>query len=154
MKLTYPRYAKGLVSLLLAICLNPCMHAELSEDAVDNAMKEALTEGKHLLVAFLGTGWSMSSDRMNRKIFQDPSFKDYAANELIVLLLEARRKPPLSKEETKIFHEWVTQFDIMSYPTVILLAPDGQEVFRHGYRELDANAYVELLSNVIPERDQ
>jgi hypothetical protein len=64
--------------------------------------------------------------------------------------VEARRKPPLSKKETEILHGLVARFNIMSYPTLILIAPDGQEVLRHGYKELEPEEYVRLLQSIIP----
>jgi hypothetical protein len=141
-----------LLLLVLVFCAIP-VHSEIVEGSLEEAMLESRKDGKHLLIAFLGTGWSMSSDRFRERILQSPVFKQYAENELVLLQLEARRKPPLSKEEKKILHEWVAQLDIMTYPTLILLAPDGQEVFRHGYKELDAEAYVQLLQSIIPTTD-
>ncbi len=143
----------AILTLILVLALNPApVQAEIVEGSVEDAMIECREDGKHLLIAFLGTGWSMSSDRLQKRILENPVFQEYAKKELVVLQLQARRKPPLSKEETKVFQKWVARFDIMTYPTLILIAPDGQEVFRHGYKELDAEDYVGLLRSVIPKR--
>lgn len=146
--------ASFLALLLPVVCGLASVQAEIKETALEEALAKSSSEGKHLLVAFLGTGWSMSSKRIQQNILEDPKFLEYAEKELVVLALEARRKPAMTKEETKIFHTWVTRFNVMTYPTLILLAPDEQEVFRHGYKELDAETYVDLLRNIIPPRKE
>ena len=138
-----------LLCLLLCLLAVPTA-AELREGAVEEARQQALEEGKYLYVAFLGQGWSVSCRRFQEAVLEDPRFQAFAKSHLVYFPVLARRKPPLSKEETAVLQSLVIHFDIKSYPTLILVAPDGQELLRHGYRELDAGTYVDLLRSLLP----
>lgn len=118
----------------------------------EEVVTRSRTENKHLLVAFLGEGWSVSSKKFKEAVLSSPTFKDFAERHLIYFPIEARRKPKLTSEETAVLQSWVIHFDIKSYPTLILIAPDGQELLRHGYRDLDAVEYINLLKAILPKR--
>ncbi|HSH09251.1 MAG TPA: hypothetical protein VK995_02610 [Oceanipulchritudo sp.] len=140
-------------AFLLLACLIPLANgSSLASHSLDEAMEQARAEGKYLYIAFLGEGWSMSSKRFKDSVLETDAFKSFADHALVYFPVEARRKPPLSKDEREALHAWVIQFDIMAYPTFILIAPDGQELLRHGYREMESEAYVELLRSVLPAR--
>jgi len=127
--------------------------AAIREGALEEARRQALEEGKYLYVAFLGEGWSVSCKRFQEHVLSDPAFEEFAAGHLVYFPVLARRKPPLSKEETAVLQSWVIHFDIKAYPTLILIAPDGQELLRHGYKDLDGPAYVDLLRSLLPAKD-
>ncbi len=122
----------------------------LAPGRLEATVERAVANGKFLYVAFLGTGWSVSSQRFEEEVLQSPAFRQFAGEHLELFLVEARRKPKLTSEETAVLQSWVIHFDIQSYPTLILLAPDGQELLRHGYRDLTADTYVEMLRAVLP----
>jgi hypothetical protein len=126
------------------------VQGQLVRQAYEEALQQGRSEGKCVYVAFLGEDWSLSSKRFKGAILQNDAFVKFAAERLIYFPVEARRKPPLTKEETAILQSLVIHFDIKSYPTMIIIAPDGQEILRHTYKEMDAKAYVELLEAVIP----
>lgn len=144
--------AAVLIGTVAFFCVNPgAASSEITEDRLEAARQAALNEGKHLYVVFLGTGWSVSSQRFSETILESADFKEFARDHLVLLRVDARRKPKLSPEETAVLQSWVIHFDIKAYPTVILLAPDGQELLRHGYREVEARAYVDLLRAILPD---
>ncbi len=124
--------------------------AAIEEGALMTARQKALEEGKYLYVAFLGEGWSVRCKRFQEHVLDDPAFREFAAGHLVYFPVLARRKPPLSREETAVLQSWVIHFDIKAYPTLILIAPDGKELLRHGYKDLDGPAYVELLRSLLP----
>ena len=136
--------------LALALFIPIALAAAISDQSLEEAMGIAGTEGKYLYVAFIGEGWSVSSDRFNRTILESTDFQSFASDKLVYFPVKARRKPPLTKDETAKLQAWVIHFDIKSYPTIIILAPDGQEVLRHGYKDLKPEAYVALLKAIMP----
>ena len=123
------------------------IHPEALEDAVSKAKEE----GKHLYVAFLGEGWSLGCKRFKATILESSSFKQFSAEHLVYLPVEARRKPKLTPDEVAVLQSWVIHFDVKAYPTLILIAPDGEELLRHGYRDLTPEAYIDLLKNILPD---
>lgn len=123
----------------------------LEKGALETASRRASDENKHMLVAFLGEGWSLGCKKFKQSVLETGEFKEFAAEYLVYFPVEARRRPKLSPEETAVLQSWVIHFDIGTYPTVILLAPDGQEILRHGYRDIDAAAYIRLLKAIMPQ---
>lgn len=103
-----------------------------------------------MLVAFLGEGWSVNCMRFKEAVLDTDAFREFAKERLVYFPVEARRKPKLSSEETAVLQSWVIHFDIRSYPTLILIAPDGQEILRHGYKDLGVEDYIRLLQAILP----
>ena len=132
-----PSYAEGTVPI--------------EPGALYEAMEQSLSENKFMFVAFLGEGWSMKCKKFKEAVLQTRLFQDFAEGKLVYFPVEARRKPKLSPDETATLQSWVIHFDIKDYPTFILIAPDGEELLRHGYKDIDARAYVQLLDAVLPD---
>ncbi|MEX0325775.1 MAG: thioredoxin family protein, partial [Puniceicoccaceae bacterium] len=129
----------------------PCSaEGPVLQKPLEAALEQAREESKPLYVAFLGEDWSLSCKRFRQNILSSEAFTAFAADEVLYYPVMARRKPPLTKEETAQLQALVIHFDIKSYPTFIILAPDGQELLRHGYKELSAGEYVALLRAVLP----
>ena len=124
--------------------------ARIEKVALERASQQAVVENRHMLVAFLGEGWSVNCMKFKEAVLDTHAFREFANERLVYFPVEARRKPKLSSEETAVLQSWVIHFDIKSYPTLILIAPDGQEILRHGYKDLDVKAYIKLLQAILP----
>lgn len=124
----------------------------IKPEALYQAVQRAQDEQKFLYVAFLGDGWSVSCKKFKSQVLETPQFREFANLNLVYFPVEARRKPKLTSEETATLQSWVIHFDVKSYPTLILLAPDGQEMLRHGFKDIEAADYVGLLKAVLPDR--
>jgi len=145
------------LALILAFTGAPLVHVQadiegIHSEALEEAVNKAKEEGKHLYVAFLGEGWSLGCKRFKAAILESACFKRFSAEHLVYLPVEARRKPKLTPEEVAVLQSWVIHFDVKAYPTLILIAPDGEELLRHGYRDLGPEAYIDLLKNILPEQ--
>lgn len=123
---------------------------DLLEEGWSTALATAETSGAHLYIAFLGPGWSVASDRFSGKVLETATFKDFARDNLVYCPVRARRSPKLSKDEIARLQAVVIHFDIKSYPTFLLLGPDGSEILRHGYRTDSAGEYIDLLKAILP----
>lgn len=139
----------GLV-VTFGLLVSPHLQGELIERTLEEALAEAQSESKLLYVAFLGEDWSLSSKRFMDNILSSPEFQAFAKEEIVYFPVMARRKPPLTKEETAQLQALVIHFDIKAYPTVIILAPDGQEMLRHPYKEISVTDYIDLLKAILP----
>lgn len=145
------------LALILAFAGVPLVQVQagvegIHPEALEEAVSRAKEEGKHLYVAFLGEGWSLGCKRFKSGILDSSHFKRFSSERLVYLPVEARRKPKLTPEEVAVLQSWVIHFDVKAYPTLILIAPDGEELLRHGYRDLGPEAYIDLLKNILPEQ--
>lgn len=136
--------------LVLPLALLRGETVDLLEEDWSVALAAANASGAHLYVAFLGEDWSVASDRFASKVLDTDTFRDFARENLVYCPVRARRSPKLSKNETARLQAVVIHFDIKSYPTFLLIAPDGSEILRHGYRTDSAREYVDLLKAILP----
>jgi hypothetical protein len=122
---------------------------DLLKTDLSMALGEAASTGRHLHIAFIGEGWSMTSNRFMETVLQSETFIAFAEAHLVQTEVRSRRKPKLTKAETARLQSLVIHFDIKSWPTVILIGPDGTEVLRHGYKDLSGEAYAATLQNLV-----
>jgi protein disulfide-isomerase len=100
------------------------------------ALVEAAKEDKQVLLDFTGSDWCPYCVRMDKEVLNQPDFKTFATNKLILVKLDfPRRKqiPPAEAEQNQKLQE---EFAIEGFPTYVLLDPAGKEVRRQvGYLE-------------------
>lgn len=136
--------------ILLLLCGSAHAGAtDLLKEDWDEALDRAAREGKHLYVAFLGDGWSLACSRFQEGILNTSAFRDFVADQLVYCPILARRTPKLTKDEIARLQALVIHFDVKTYPSVLLIAPDGTEILRHGYRNESIAEYLKLLDAVI-----
>lgn len=145
---------RGIAALLgIALLFGPLptmATTDLLQTDLETVMAEAARVNRPVYVAFLGDGWSLASKRFKANLLDTPAFKEFASQRLLYYRVHARRQAAKAKQETARLQSLVIHFDIKAYPTVILIAPDGTEVLRHGYREESAEDYLKLLEAVLP----
>lgn len=144
-------HKRSLLHFLVILTAPALFGKDLLETDWATALDEARETGQHVFVAFLGEGWSIDSRKFQKAVLDSQAFLDFADERLVTCTVKARRKPRLSSEETARLQALVIHFDIKSWPTFILIAPDGREVLRHGYRQQSAEAYVALLKALLPD---
>jgi len=144
-------WAKALgLSLLLTAAISSRGNVDPLEIPWEQIQKQAASEGKCLYVAFLGDGWSVASTRFSKNVLESDAFKEFADKELIYCPILARVQPRMGKKQTARLQSLVIHFDIMDYPTFILLAPDGNEILRHRYKDVPAEDYLDLIKAILP----
>ena len=90
--------------------------------------------------------------RLNKEVFSQLAFLDYAANELIIVKLDFPRKKAQSAELKAQNIALRDQFGIRGYPTVLLLTAEGKLIDKTGYRPGGAEAYVEHLKGMLTSK--
>ena len=144
LRLTY------LLLLLVPLAFLKGESVNLLEEDWSTALSKAEASGAHLFLAFLGEDWSVASARFSSNVLETQAFENFARDRLVYCPVRARRSPKLAKEETAHLQSLVIHFDIKTYPTFLLIAPDGSEVLRHRYRDISTEAYLKLLKAILP----
>jgi protein disulfide-isomerase len=86
---------------------------------------------------------------LSKEVFNEQIFSDYAKTNLILLKLDFPRSIPQTKDEKAQNEALAQQFRIESFPTIIILNPQGKAIARTAYREGGVAAYVEHLKSLI-----
>lgn len=116
------------------------------------ASAKAKAEGKHILIDFSGSDWCGWCVKLDKEVFSQAAFKDYAKENLVLVLADfPHDKSKQSAELQKQNNELKDKFGIRGFPTVFILNPEGKTVNKTGYQAGGPEAYVEYIKKVIAE---
>lgn len=118
------------------------------------AAKEAASTNRPMLLNFTGSDWCVWCHRLRDEVFQTPFFAEYAAGSLALVELDFPRKKSLPPELKKQNDALAQKFGVESYPTIILLAPDGKELARLGYMQGGPKTFVRELKRRLAASQQ
>ena len=108
--------------------------AELNWLTDFNAAKErARAEKKLVLINFTGSDWCPPCMRLRKEVFSQPEFASYAKENLVLLEADFPRRKQLPAAQQAANESLARQFGIESFPTIVMLNPEGKELGRIGY---------------------
>jgi protein disulfide-isomerase len=142
---------KWLVILAAAAISAGAAATEGWETDFEKAKAKAKAEGKHLLIDFSGSDWCSWCVKLDKEVFSKPEFKTYADENLILLLVDWPQRAPNSKEVQAVSKPIMDTFGVKSFPTVIILDPDGKAVAKTGYKDGGPEVYVAHIKKLIAD---
>ena len=115
------------------------------------ARNQARKENKVILVDFTGSDWCPPCKRLKAEVFDSPQFDEYAKKKLVLLEVDfPRDKSKLSAATHAENARLKQRFRVNSYPTVILLDQNSQELARMtGFGSTSPEAYIEKIEGYI-----
>jgi thioredoxin-related protein len=125
---------KSLVfSLALLIASTAFLHADWTTD-YKAALAQAKTQKKLVLLDFTGSDWCGYCQLLDKEVFTQPAFKDYADKNYIMVTVDFPQQKPLPDDVKQQNDALGKEFKIDGYPTLIVLDADGKELGRQvGY---------------------
>lgn len=117
---------------------------------IDEAMKLSEKTGKPILADFSGSDWCGWCIKLDDEVFSKKEFKDFAKDNLILLLVDFPSRKPISKAQRLHNKKLAKKYKIRGYPTVLLLDSKGKIIFRTGYQRGGAAKYVAHLKAKLP----
>ncbi len=120
----------------VALISGPLASAEESGWLTDykQAQQQAKANNKILLLDFTGSDWCGWCKKFDREVLLKPEFKDFARDNLVVVELDFPRGKPQTAELRKQNRELAQKYEIVGFPTIVVLSADGQELWRYpGY---------------------
>lgn len=142
---------------LLLCCFSPGLPAALAGEAGavwSTDYTAAVKTGRPVLLNFTGSDWCVWCHRLRDEVFQTAVFAQYATESLVLVELDFPRRKSLSPELKKQNDGLAQKFGVDSYPTIILLGPDGQELGRFGYMQGGPKTFVRELKRRLATRQQ
>ena len=98
------------------------------------AKSQAASEKKLVLLDFTGSDWCPWCIKMDKEVFDQKAFADFATNKLVLVKLDfpqSKEQPAAEKAQNT---ELAKKFKIQGFPTYVLLDASGKEVRRQvGY---------------------
>ena len=141
------------LSLFCVVVLGLAASASAAGDGwmtdFEAAKVKAKAENKPMLLDFTGSDWCGWCIKLDKEVFGEAAFKDYAAAELVLVELDfPDPKGQLAKGQSaqlKAQNEALAkQYGVRGFPTILLLSPDGELIEKTG-----AEAYVEHIKGIL-----
>ncbi len=118
----------------------------------DKAKEKAKAENKHILIDFSGSDWCGWCIKLDKEVFSQKEFKEYAKDNLVLMLADfPRDKSKISDEVQKQNDKLSKEYGVRGFPTVFILSPDGKTVAKTGYQAGGAEAYVKHIKSLISD---
>ena len=115
----------------------------------NKAQEEAKSNHKLLFLNFTGSDWCGWCIKLDKDIFSQPEFKNYAHDNLVLVELDFPRKKSQPTEEKKQNVQLAQQYEVMGFPTFVVLNSSGQKVWQFdGYFPGGPEAFIEQLQKL------
>src|SRR5437868_15348257 len=123
------------LAILSSLIVGSPSYACDSSDDTDfpRSVETARKINRPLLLAFLGTDWSISSLKLDREVFDQAAFADDSKYNYLLCKLHFYQTQERSPELVRQNEDLAERYHIEQFPTVVVLSPDGREVGRLGY---------------------
>ena len=121
----------GLLFVKLGVTILAC---DASDDAdFPSSIALAKRSNRPLLLAFLGTDWSISSLKLDREVFDQAVFADNSKYNFLLCQIHFYQTQERDPNVLRQNRDLATKYHIEQFPTVVVLSPDGAELGRFGY---------------------
>jgi thioredoxin-related protein len=115
----------------------------------NKAQEEAKTNHKLLFLNFTGSDWCGWCIKLDKDIFSQPQFKNYAHDNLVLVELDFPRRKSQPTEERKQNVQLAQQYEVLGFPTIVVLNSNGQKVWQFdGYFPGGPEAFIEKLQKL------
>ena len=139
----------GLLAALLGLALLSSARAEAKWTTdFAQAQAQAKAEDKLLLLDFTGSDWCGWCKLMEKEVFSQPAFVEYAAKNLVLVRLDFPRANPLTAEVRTQNQTLAQKFGIRGFPTIVMLNGDGKPLAQLGYVPGGPEAFISELKQV------
>jgi protein disulfide-isomerase len=111
------------------------------------ASAQAGQQHKYMLLDFTGSDWCPWCVKMDKEVFNQPQFSDFAGKNLVLVKLDFPRRAVQSAAEKSQNEGLAKKYGIEGFPTYILLDPNGKEVRRQvGYLEGGPDIFIDWMA--------
>jgi thioredoxin-related protein len=115
---------------------------------MDRAKEEAKETGLPILVLFTGTTWCPYCIKLEKEVFAEKEFKDFANRNLVLLMLDF----PAGGGGNRKDEELQKEFGVSGFPTYFLVNAAGDKLAKDGYHDgINPKAFAEWVKKSVPK---
>ncbi len=133
---------------LAALTLSASAAKEGWLDDLEKAKAQAKAEGKKILLDFTGSDWCGWCIKLDKEVFSQQAWKDYAAKHLVLVEVDFPRSTQLPEATKKQNEALAKKFGIRGYPTIVITSASGTKKGELGYVEGGPEAFIKELKKV------
>ncbi len=112
------------------------------------AQDKAKKENKLVMMDFTGSDWCGWCIKLNKEVFSQPEFIEYAGKNLVTVEIDFPRSKAQTAELKKANRALQEKYKIEGYPTIIVLNGDGKKVGELGYQPGGPKAFIAALEKL------
>jgi len=112
------------------------------------AQAKAKEENKLVMLDFTGSDWCGWCIKLNKEVFSQPEFADYANKNLVLMEVDFPRSKPQTAELKKANAALQDKYKVEGYPTIIVLNGDGKKVGELGYQPGGPKVFIAELDKL------
>ncbi len=121
----------------------------------NKATVQAKAENKPLLINFTGSDWCGFCIILDREVFSQKPFLEFAKKNLVLLKVDFPRKKDQSKKLKEQNSELAKKFQVRGFPTIYLMSPEGEVLAEmSGYRRGKSADYLERLKDAVSKYEK
>src|SRR4051812_41378282 len=90
-------------------------------DNYEKAIAQAKADKKLALLDFTGSDWCGWCIKLNKEVFSQPEFKEYAAKNLVLMEVDFPQTKKLAPDVKAQNDKLQSKFRIQGYPTIVVL---------------------------------
>jgi thioredoxin-related protein len=109
----------------------------------------AKRSNRPLLLAFLGTDWSILSLKLDREVFDQAAFADNSKYNFLLCKLHFYQTQEQDPQILRQNRDLAMKYHIEQFPTVVVLSPDGAEIGRFGYVSGGVEKFADAVNKLI-----
>ena len=113
------------------------------------AKAAAKKDGRPILANFTGSDWCPWCIKLEKEIFSQKAFQDYASSNVVLFMADFPRQKHLPPKVQEQNEKLQAEYKIQGFPTVLLLDADGQVIGQTGYQKGGAEPFVANLKELI-----
>lgn len=113
------------------------------------ALAEAKAQKKVILVDFTGSDWCGWCIKLEKEVFSQDAFQQFAENELILVEIDFPRKKSQSEALKAQNEALADKYGIRGFPTILLLSNEGELIGKTGYKSGGPDTYVTHLEELM-----
>ncbi|HEY3901195.1 MAG TPA: thioredoxin family protein [Chthoniobacter sp.] len=133
---------------VLTLGASAALAAEGWGDNYEKAQTAAKSDNKLLLLDFTGSDWCPWCIKLNKEVFSQKEFKEYAAKNLVLMEVDFPQTKPQSPSLKSQNARLQEKYQIQGYPTVVVLNGQGKKVGELGYQPGGASAFIAELEKL------
>jgi protein disulfide-isomerase len=114
------------------------------------ALAAAEETGRPILTVFTGSDWCQHCRTLERNVLDTETFRTWAEDRVVLLMIDLPQQG-LSLDERKARSRVCIKYGVRSFPSVVLVAPDGAAIATQaGYHGQAAETWVAALETSLP----
>jgi protein disulfide-isomerase len=115
----------------------------------NKAQEEAKSNHKLLFLNFTGSDWCGWCIKFDKDVLSQPQFKNFAHDNLVLVELDFPRRKSQPVEEKKQNVQLAQQYEVLGFPTIVVLNSNGQKVWQFdGYFPDGPEAFIAQLQKL------